>query len=71
MRMPRKQVAEKDSARVPYLARRGRATTTDQELLREGEKAKEQLILALRFASSQLNLVQRKIQVNKESGPAS
>ncbi|HYY57063.1 MAG TPA: hypothetical protein VE842_06990 [Pyrinomonadaceae bacterium] len=67
----RKPSVEKESAPVPYVARRGRPNPTDQEIMREGEKAKDQLMLALRFASSKLNLVQRKIRVNKESGPAS
>lgn len=43
----------------------------DQQLLREGEMATEKLMLALRFASSKLNLVQKKVQVNKENGPTS
>lgn len=43
----------------------------DERMMKEGEMAKEQLMLALHFASSKLNLVQRKIQVNKERGPAS
>jgi hypothetical protein len=43
----------------------------DERMMKEGEIAKEQLMLALHFASSKLNLVQRKIQVNKEHGPAS
>ena len=69
MKNLRKPSAEKES--IPYLSRRGRPNPTDQEIMREGEKAKDQLMLALRFASSKLKLVQRKIQVNKESGPAS
>lgn len=52
-------------------ARRGRMGPSDEEIMREGERAKDQLMLALHFASSKLNLVQRKIQVNKQSGPTS
>jgi len=43
----------------------------DEQMMREGEIAKEQLMLALHYASSKLNLVQRKIQANTKSGPAS
>jgi hypothetical protein len=43
----------------------------EERMMSEGELAKERLMLALHFASSKLNLVQRKIQDNKERGPAS
>lgn len=52
------------------LARRAREWR-DERMMREEERAAEKLMLALRYASSKLNLVQRQIQVNKERGPAS
>jgi hypothetical protein len=52
------------------LARRARERR-EERMMRESEQAAEKLLLALRYASSKLNLVQRQIQVNKEHGPAS
>ncbi|HEX8137240.1 MAG TPA: hypothetical protein VF544_06585 [Pyrinomonadaceae bacterium] len=52
------------------LARRARERR-EERMMRESEEAAEKLMLALRYASSKLNLVQRQIQVNKEHGPAS
>lgn len=42
-----------------------------REELREGELAKEQLMRALFITSGKLNYVQKKMQANKETGPAS
>jgi hypothetical protein len=67
---PRRVIEERQTvvaaARTTAPARR-----RNEQLMREGEMAKEQLMLALHFASSKLNLVQRKIQANTKSGPAS
>ncbi|HEV2914471.1 MAG TPA: hypothetical protein VGX92_14430 [Pyrinomonadaceae bacterium] len=71
LRRPRRTNEERESANILRVARRGAPSQSDQELMREGEKARDQLMLGLRFASSQLNRVQREIQINKESGPAS
>jgi hypothetical protein len=67
---PRHMIEERQPASAFFLAK-WPMRRHDEEMMREGERAKEQLMLALHFASSKLNLVQRKIQVNKESGPAS
>jgi hypothetical protein len=68
---PRRMIEE----RYTLLTLAGRAApkrrADEEQVIKEGEIAKERLMLALHFASSKLNLVQRKIQVNKESGPAS
>jgi len=66
---PRPVIKERQPASA-IVARRGQYRR-DQQVMQEGERATEQLMLALRFASSKLNLVQKKVQVNKESGPAS
>ena len=58
-------------AAVFVAARRVRPHRSDAETLREGEEATEKLMMALRFASSKLNLVQKKMQVNNAGGPAS
>lgn len=65
----RGRVEERQAQTV--LARRVRPERRDERTLREQELAAEKLMLALRYASSKLNLVQRRIQVNKERGPAS
>jgi hypothetical protein len=67
---PRRVIEERHTIvavarRTPPMRRR------DERMMREGEMAKEQLMLALHYASSKLNLVQRKIQANTTSGPAS
>lgn len=41
-----------------------------EQIAHDGEKAKEQLIMALHIASEKLNRVQKKIQTNQERGPA-
>jgi hypothetical protein len=46
-----------------------RARERREQIARDGEKAKEQLILALHIASEKLNRVQKKIQTNQERGP--
>jgi hypothetical protein len=69
--MPRRVVEERQALSLPNVARRRVPLDKDQRVLREGEMATEQLMLALRFASSKLNLVQKKVQVNKGVGPAS
>lgn len=56
---------------VPVIAQRVRSRRSEAETMREGEEATEKVMMALRFASSKLNLVQKKIQVNKDGGPAS
>jgi hypothetical protein len=61
--------AREEKQNAPVLAKSRKRS--DERMTREGEMATEQLMLALHFASSKLNLVQRKIQVNKQSGPAS
>ncbi len=66
---PRPVLKERQAASA-IVARRGQYRR-DQQVMQEGERATEQLMLALRFASSKLNLVQKKVQVNKESGPTS
>jgi hypothetical protein len=65
---PRHRVEERQAEIM--LARRARERR-DERLRSEEERATEKLMLALRYASSKLNLVQRRIQVNKEHGPAS
>ncbi|HEX8142020.1 MAG TPA: hypothetical protein VF553_05450 [Pyrinomonadaceae bacterium] len=61
-----------EERRVPSVfVSRATPRRKDDRFTSEGERAKERLMLALHFASSKLNLVQRKIQVNKENGPAS
>jgi hypothetical protein len=67
-RQPRR--VEERQAEI-ILARRAGRERHDERILSEGELATEKLMLALRYASSKLNLVQRQIQVNKERGPAS
>ena len=67
---PRRVVKERQGISYPVVARQG-PNRRDDRALREGEMAKEKLMLALRFASSKLNLVQKKVQVNKENGPTS
>ena len=68
---PRRLIEERKEARsFPVVARRTPGSR-DQRMMREGEIATEQLMLALRFASSKLNLVQKKIQDNKGDGPTS
>lgn len=62
---PRRMMNE--SAGASFVARRARR----ERLMREGEAATEKLMLALHYASSKLNLVQKRIQVNKADGPAS
>jgi hypothetical protein len=52
------------------LAKRARERR-DERMMKESEQAAEKLMLALRYASSKLNQVQRQIQVNEEHGPAS
>jgi hypothetical protein len=69
--MPRRVVEERQALSFPTVARRRVPQDKDQQVMREGERATEQLMLALRFASSKLNLVQKKVQVNKGGGPAS
>ncbi len=68
MNGPRRAISERRTQAM--LARRARQRR-DERLMREGELATEKLMLALHYASSKLNLVQRRIQVNKEHGPAS
>jgi len=69
--MPRHLIEERQEASsVPGVARRA-PNSRDQRVMKEGEQATEQLMLALRFASSKINLVQKKVQVNKGGGPAS
>jgi hypothetical protein len=58
-------------AAVHVVAKRVRPRQSEAETMREGEEATEKLMMALRFASSKLNLVQKKIQVNRDGGPAS
>lgn len=60
-----------ERAAVPVVARRVRPRASKAETVREGEEATEKLMMALRFASSKLNLVQKNIQVNSAAGPAS
>ncbi|HEX8776085.1 MAG TPA: hypothetical protein VF735_21125 [Pyrinomonadaceae bacterium] len=67
---PRRVVEERQTV-VAAARKRAPLRRRDERLMREGEMAKEQLMLALHYASSKLNLVQRKIQANKASGPAS
>jgi len=67
----RRALEVRESAAIHSVTKRGRSNRADQETMKEGEMAKEQLMLALRYASSKLNLVQRKLQVNKARGPAS
>lgn len=67
----RRVVEERRGASSLHVAARRATTSRDQRVMREGERATEQLMLALRFASSKLNLVQKKVQVNKGVGPAS
>jgi hypothetical protein len=66
---PRRAIAETRLAR--NAARGATPNNNERDVMREGEEATEKLMMALRFASSKLNLVQKKIQVNKEGGPAS
>jgi hypothetical protein len=70
MQSPRRMSEERQPAST-ILASKRSPRRNDEQMMREGEWATEQLMLALHFASSKLNLVQRKIQVNKASGPAS
>jgi hypothetical protein len=57
--------------RDAVVAKRVKPRHSDAETLREGEEATEKLMMALRFASSKLNLVQKKMQVNSDGAPAS
>ncbi|HVG33961.1 MAG TPA: hypothetical protein VM911_12810 [Pyrinomonadaceae bacterium] len=57
--------------RDAVVAKGVRPRQSDAETLREGEEATEKLMMALRFASSKLNLVQKKMQVNRDGAPAS
>jgi hypothetical protein len=66
---PRRANAE--TRNVPVVAKRATPGHGDAATTREGEEAVDKLMMALRFASSKLNLVQKKIQVNKDGGPAS
>lgn len=68
---PRRLVEARQALSLPIVARRRVSHDKDRQVMREGEMATEQLMLALRFASSKLNLVQKKVQVNKGGGPAS
>jgi hypothetical protein len=67
---PRRVIEERQTV-VATARSRAPKNRRDELMMKEGELAKEQLMLALHFASSKLNLVQRKIQDNKERGPAS
>lgn len=67
---PRRLIEERQIV-VATAGRKAPKRRRDEQMMREGEIAKEQLMLALHFASSKLNLVQRKIQANTTSGPAS
>jgi hypothetical protein len=60
-----------ESRAASFVNVRARRERRDERMMREGELATEKLMLALRYASSKLNLVQRRIQVNKANGPAS
>jgi hypothetical protein len=66
-----RRVSAGTAARVPVVAQRVKPRRSEAQTMREGEEATEKLMMALRFASSKLNLVQKKIQVNSEGGPAS
>ena len=66
-----RRVIEERQTVVASVGRTAPRHRPDGQMIKEEQMAKERLMLALHFASSKLNLVQRKIQVNKESGPAS
>ena len=53
------------------LSARNRAGGNRRDERREGEMAKEQLMMALQIASEKLSFAQKKIQANKSGGPAS
>ena len=69
--IPHRFVEARQALSFPNVARRRVPQDRDQQMMRDGERATEQLMLALRFASSKLNLVQKKVQVNKGGGPTS
>jgi hypothetical protein len=58
-------------AEVAKLTERAIRLRREQQINREGELAKEQLIKALLITSDKLNTVQKKIQGNQERGPIS
>lgn len=66
----RREGAETRAA-VFVVAKAVRPRHNDAQALREGEEATEKLMMALRLASSKLNLMQKKMQVNSAGGPAS
>ena len=68
---PRRAIEEREEVLLPHTLASRRPRSKDQQMMRDGEAATEQLMLALRFASSKLNLVQKKVRVNKGGGPAS
>ncbi len=53
------------------LAHSRRSIKDNDALIVEGERAKEQLVMALFIASEKLNFAQKKIQANKDNVPAS
>jgi hypothetical protein len=64
---PRKNLPRRFSGTRQLTARHGGAqiSTQREQLAREGEQAKAQLIMALHIASDKLNAVQKKIQANQ------
>ncbi len=65
-------VFERRSQPAPHrIANSLRSGKNNDALTVEGERAKKQLVLALYIASEKLNFAQKKIQVNKDSVPAS
>lgn len=63
---PRKRLPRRFSGTRQLTARHGKdkAAPGREQLAREGEQAKAQLIMALHIASDKLNAVQKKIQTN-------
>jgi hypothetical protein len=69
----RDRLSRRSPGARPMLASRREPSRSSRErreqIARDGEKAKEQLIFALHIASEKLNRVQKKIQTNQERGP--
>lgn len=59
------------SQKVAFRFRNRERVLREEEMIRKGELAKEQLIKALQITSDKLNAVQKKIQGNQEHNPIS
>lgn len=67
---PNSQVVERRQT-VAFRLRNRERTLREEETIRKGELAKEQLIKALQITSDKLNEVQKKIQGSQERNPIS